>query len=386
MKSKHQSRRFLRKSAVAGYLSLSLAFSCLLAVPAYAGPADDISLGTSEGPGQSGPGGGTVVADSSYYNQVISDPIVKPVDKYSYEQMEQDIGALAARYPGRVTVNVIGQSLDGRNIYDIIVGNPGAPKKLLLQGGIHAREYIITPLMMQQLEYMLAFYDTGTYDNQPLSSFLNQTSVHFVPMANPDGVAVSQFGEAAIRSEELRQTMQFCYAMDVAEARTALSYAEYLLRWKSNARGVDLNHNFDAGWAELNPALTHNSFTDYKGTAPLSEPEAVALAGLVQQNQFSAVINYHAMGRVIYWNTEANLTAARSLDMAQTAANVTGYQVLGSNGRGGFKDWLQQTGSAPSITIEVGRSACPVAFSEYQSIWDQNKQIPALFCKYVLTH
>lgn len=25
-------------------------------------------------------------------------------------------------------------------------------------------------LMMQQLEYMLAFYDTGTYNDQPLSS------------------------------------------------------------------------------------------------------------------------------------------------------------------------------------------------------------------------
>lgn len=379
-------RRFLKKSAAVGYISLSLAFSSVFAGTAFAGPADDASLSTpSPGPG-SGPGA-SVPVDNSFYNQNLSDPVVKPVDKYSYEQMEQDIAALAARYGNHMAVTVIGQSLDGRNIYDVVIGNPGAPKKILFQGAIHAREYIVVPLMMQQLEYMLAFYDSGTYNNQPLSSILNNVSVHFVPMANPDGVAISQFGEGAIRSEELRQNIQNCYTMDVADARTSLSYDQYLIRWKSNARGVDLNHNFDAGWESLNPTLAHNSFTDYKGASPLSEPESQALANLVQQQAFSAVINYHAMGRVLYWDTDNNQKMAESNDMALTAAGVTGYQVLGSKGVGGFKDWLQRKGNpVAGITIEVGRSTCPVAFSEYQSIWDQNKQIPVLFSKYILSH
>lgn len=73
--------------------------------------------------------------------------------------------------------------------------------------------------------------------------------------------------------------------------------------------------------------------------------------------------------------------------MALAASGVTGYQVLASKGVGGYKDWLQKKGNpVPGLTIEVGRSTCPVAFSEYQSIWDQNKQIPALFCKYIITH
>lgn len=386
MNHRKKLQRFLKKSAAVGYISLSLAFSSVFAGTAYAGPADDTSLTTpSPGPG-SGPGA-EVPVDNSYYNQRLSDPVVKPIDKYSYEQMEYDISALAARYGNRMTINVIGQSLDGRNIYDIIIGNPAAPKKILFQGAIHAREYIVVPLMMQQLEYMLAFYDTGTYNDQPLSSVLNNVAVHYIPMANPDGVALSQFGESAIRSEELRQTIQNCYTLDIADARTALSYEEYLIRWKSNARGVDLNHNFDAGWDTLNPTLSHNSFTDYKGPSPLSEPESQALANLAQQNAFSAVINYHAMGRVLYWDTEGNQKTAESYDMALAASGVTGYQVLANKGVGGYKDWLQRKGNpAPGLTIEVGRSTCPVAFSEYQSIWDQNKQIPALFCKYIITH
>lgn len=36
--------------------------------------------------------------------------------------------------------------------------------------------------------------------------------------------------------------------------------------------------------------------------------------------------------------------------------------VLGSKGVGGLKDWLQQAAGIPGITIEVGRSTCPVFF------------------------
>lgn len=394
MKFNNNIRRFFKKGAVAGYISLSLAFSSLITVPAYAGPADDIPQTTTpQGPGQTGPGGGTPdggtapVITNNYYDKALSDPIVNPVDKYSYDQMTQDIYSLAARYPGLVNVNVIGQSLDGKNIYDVVIGTPRARKKILFQGALHAREYITVPLMMQQIEYMAAHYSSGEYNDKPLSSILSQVEVHFVPMVNPDGVAISQMGEAGIQSDELRQNIPVCYALDVQNGRTALPYDQYLTRWKSNARGVDLNHNFDAGWEQLNPNLNHNSFTDYKGPNPLSEPESQALANLVTQHQFSAVINYHAMGRVLYWDTEGNRKLAESQDMANAAAGVTGYQVLNSKGVGGLKDWLQRIDNPiPGITIEIGKSACPVAFSEYPAIWDQNKQIPILFSEYILTH
>lgn len=381
-------RRFCTKGAVITYLSLSLTCSGLFASAAYAGPADDASLGTQThaGPGQEAAGSQQPAVDNLFYNQVLSDPIVKPVDKYSYGQMEQDIYLLTQRYPGKITLNVLGQSLDGRNIYDVVIGNPQASKKILIQGAIHAREYIVVPLMMQQMEYLLAGYDSGTYQNQPLSSILNQVAIHFVPMANPDGVTLSQMGENGINSEELRQTIRTAYALDTAEGRTSLDYDQYLTRWKSNARGVDLNYNFDAKWADINPELTHASSNGYKGTSPLSEPEAQALAGLIQSNSFSAIISYHAMGRVLYWDTEGNQKAAESYDMALNASAVTGYSVLSSKGVGGLKDWAQKTLAIPGITIEVGRSVCPVAFSEYQAIWDQNKAIPALFANYVLTH
>ena len=61
---------------------------------------------------------------------------------------------------------------------------------------------------------------------------------------------------------------------------------------------------------------------------------------------------------------------------------------MGSKGVGGFKDWMQRKydNPVPNITLELGRSDCPVSFAEYPVIWEQNKEIPALFCHYALAH
>lgn len=401
MNSFHKLHHLFRKTTMIGCLSLSLTTSCLFAGTVIAGPADDASLTTQPaGPGQSGPGqsdsgqSGTseqpapvVYANPHYYDLSLANPVVNPVDKYSYDQMEQDINKLTSLYGNRMTVNVIGQSLDGRNIYDIVVGNPSASKKILFQGAIHAREYITVPLMMQQLEYLLANYDNGYFHDKSVSGMFNNVAFHFVPMANPDGVSISQFGENALRSDMLRQLVQACYALDAAEGRTSYSYEQYLSRWKSNGRGVDLNHNFDAGWAELNPTLTHYSSTDYKGESPLSEPESQALANLANQDNFSAIINYHAMGNVIYWDTLGNKKTEQSLQLAQIVSANNGYQILSSKGVGGYKDWLQRRENpVAGITIELGRSTAPVSFFEYPAIWEQNKAVPGLITEYVLSH
>lgn len=393
MISSNKFQFFIKKTALLGCLSFSLTVSCLSPLTTLAGPADDSTISTQgAGPGGGASGGQaqTPIPPSTgsylnpqYYDLPLANPVVNPVDKYSYDQMEQDINMLSAFYNNNMKINIMGQSWDGRNLYEIIVGNPNASKHVLFQGAIHAREYITVPLMMQQMEYLLAHYNTGFYNDQPISALLNNVAIHFVPMANPDGVSLSQFGEGAIRSDVLRQMIQACYAVDVAEGRTSYSYDQYLARWKSNGRGVDLNHNFDAGWASLNPNLNHFSSTDFKGEAPLSEPESQALADLTNKYSFSAVINYHAMGNVLYWNTANNQKTEGSLAMAQMISGETGYQILGSLGVGGLKDWLQQrVNPVAGVTIEIGRSACPVSFSEYPVIWIQNKGIPAMILNY----
>ena len=59
---------------------------------------------------------------------------------------------------------------------------------------------------------------------------------------------------------------------------TALQRQEannFIQRWKANARGVDLNRNFDIGWASYIGAPAPYG-EGYKGPSPASEPETQA--------------------------------------------------------------------------------------------------------------
>lgn len=334
---------------------------------------------------QIGPGVAATVGANDFLHLEVSNPIVRPVDKYSYDQMAGDLLALQSTYGDKVHVNIIGTSLDGRNIYDIIVGNPSAPNQILIQGGLHAREYMTPLLMMNQAEFALSNYDTGHYNRRALSDMFQQVAVHFVPMSNPDGVSLSQFGISAIRSESLRQVIQSCYQVDTQKQRTSASFETYLTKWKSNAAGIDLNHNFDADWNGLTGNATFPSYAGYKGPSPLSEPESRALAELSGQYPWAATISYHSQGEIIYWdcNTSKEKTASGSL--AQALAVMTGYRLNASDGKGGFKDWMQsKSGAVPSVTMEVGKTACPVPFGEYQAVWKQNKGVWAQAMDYVI--
>lgn len=89
--------------------------------------------------------------------------------------------------------------------------------------------------------------------------------------------------------------------------------------------GVDLNHNFDAGWDTLNPTLNHNSFTDYKG--PSLCPSRNHRRWQIWPRTHSLPSSITMQWRVLYWDTEGNQKAAESYDMA-LAASELGYQVL----------------------------------------------------------
>lgn len=317
---------------------------------------------------------GQVTADNIQIFDV-ANPVVKTVEKYSYDQMVYDITVLQQQYGSKMQVNGIGTSLDGRTLYDCIIGNPAAPKHILIQGGIHAREYLNPMLIMQQMEMILANYDTGSFHGVPLSSMFNQIAVHFVPMTNPDGITISQFGPDGLRSQELKDAVSTCYVMDTAAGRTSADPAGYFGIWKANARGVDLNLNFDALWQDVY-STAFPSYSGYKGTAPGSEPESQALINLyLSQYPWKAVIHYHSMGEVIYWDIHGNKVQPQSAELANLMSAVTGgYRILPSGGGGGYKDWIQLSANpVPSVTLETGKRSCPMPLSEYPEIWNDNR-------------
>ena len=366
-------------------------------VPGQNGPSSSgstvITSGVLAGPGVSGsaggPGmsGGAVISNGTDgFAGTVSSPLVKVTEKYTYDQMSQDIQELASRYSSLMKVNTIGTTLDGRNLYEIVVGNINAEKHVLIHGGIHAREYMTPLLIMKQLEYGLAFYGTASYEGRLLSDLFNKTAIHYVPMVNPDGVTISQSGIGGIRSEELRRTIQQCYQNDLAQGRTSAALERYLNYWKANGRGVDLNQNFPADWDEVT-STDMPSYATYKGAAPLSEPESQALANLIQSRNWTATISYHSMGNIIYWDYPGNTVSAQSQELANAVSAKTGYRLAGSSGHGGFKDWLQiKENPIPSLTIEVGSVSCPMPVTEFTDVWNKNQEVWAVVLKWAAEH
>lgn len=316
----------------------------------------------------------------------VQNPVVSVAEKYSYDQMSRDIRNLQSRYSSLMKTNVIGTTFDGRSIYEIVVGNPNAPKHVLIHAGIHAREYMTPLLVMKQLEYGLAFYSSGSYEGRPLSDMFNQVAIHYVPMVNPDGISLSQFGISAIRSEQLRQTINQCYASDQSLGRTSAAFDRYLDYWKANGRGVDLNQNFPADWEQVTSAPAP-SYATYRGTSALSEPESQALANLISSRSWAATISYHSMGNIIYWDYPGNKVTDQSRDLANMVSGKTGYRLAGSSGHGGFKDWVQINDSpVPSLTLEVGSVSCPMPVSEFTDVWNRNNEVWAVVMKFALEH
>ena len=298
--------------------------------------------------------------------------------------MITDLQYFEKKYKDNVDINIIGKSLDNRDIHEVILGNSNSEKHVLIHAGIHGREYLTSLLVMKQIEYYLNNYENKEYCGIKYRELFNSVAFHLIPMVNPDGITISQIGIKGIRSKELKDSIYECYYNDLNSRYTCDRFKNYLKKWKANARGVDLNRNFDAAWNEINQSKKC-SFKNYKGKYPNSEPESKALVNLVDKYNFIYTVSYHSSGNLIYWDYKGSLVKNECSELADLIACVTGYTKEKSDSEysevvpGGFKDWASSkpNNPIPSITIEVGLGTCPLKISEFKYIWNANYKVLA---------
>lgn len=300
-------------------------------------------------------------ASISYSNKKIVSTSHK---HYSYSEMAGDIKQLTNKYNGMVRYKVIGHSVDHRNIYDVILGNPNAKKKLLVVGTMHAREYMATLVTMSQIESYLENYNNKV-SGKKIASTLDKVCIHFVPMANPDGVTIAQSGISKIKSASLRAKLR-----KMSKGSTST--------WKANARGVDLNRNWAYKWKKIEKA----GASGYSGPYANSEPETKALVSLkksLKKQGLKATISYHTMGNIVFGKTKKASIRYMTTKMYRLAKSMTGYgcgdTLYKSSGIGNSREWDMYCLGLPSITLEVGRKPAPGPISEFKSIWKKNKNV-----------
>ena len=304
---------------------------------------------------------GTFLFSESTYAQ----SIVNPNQTYSYAKMQKDINKLEKAYPGLVKKEVIGKSEYGRNIYAVSLGK--GESTVFINGSHHAREWITTNLNMNMIDkYAAAYKSSSNINGYNVKKLLNNTTIWFVPMVNPDGVTLQQSG------------LKNFPAKDHAKIIKMNAGSKNFKRWKANAKGVDLNRQYSPNWKHLGGPKSPY-YKNYNGPKVASASETKAVLSFVDRIDPEMAISYHSSGQIIFWKYQQ--TGSRYTQDAKYAgklSTITGYSLVKSKSfGGGFSDWFSNVEKKPAFTIEVSPAVgeTQVPLRNYAKIWSQNASI-----------
>lgn len=233
----------------------------------------------------------------------------------------------------------IGSSVMGRDIFCIEYGD-GA-RKVQLVGQHHGMEHVSCYSCFRFLEDLCKA--NISYEN---------TKLFIIPCINPDG------------------------------AEMQLRGGEYFYNWQANARGVDLNHNYDALWHHI---LPEPGPTRFGGRHPFSEPETQIMRKEAYCNNFDRVLALHSQGEEIYYDfNDIHINCAEEL--AKRMSEVSGYTLAQPEKiaiGGGYKDWFIKEFGSIGMTIELGKGENPLHVSEFETIYKKAKPALEIFCNFL---
>lgn len=285
---------------------------------------------------------------------------------YTYDTLCEDVKRLAGTY-GFLEVFSLGSSVAGRSLFALRWGK-GA-KRIFLNGAHHGMEWITSLLLMQILAEFSHHYAEntaiGTIHFRPL---YDEISLVACPMVNPDGVHLAVNG-LTDDLPPITRTRLKAYNGDSTD----------FSKWQANLNGVDLNHNYDAGF-EKGLFMQHKlgiyspGPTRYSGTTPESEPESKAMADYTRLFRPHIAVAYHTQGEQIYYDFESKATE-RGKKAAAAMAEISGYTLDTTDGMAsysGYKDWVIENFYIPAFTIEAGLGENPLPLSQFDKIYRDN--------------
>jgi g-D-glutamyl-meso-diaminopimelate peptidase len=275
---------------------------------------------------------------------------------------------LQERYPFLQT-RILGYSVLNRPVYGLHLGEEN--EQVLFAGAFHGMEWLTCALLLQFTADFCYALDTGCeLADIDVRRALQGRGLTIIPCVNPDGVEIALHGAGC--------ALHLCdFVRQLSGGDTA--------HWQANARGVDLNHNFDAGWhilhrMEREAGITGPAPTRFGGEFPESEPETRLLTALCRSTPFRHVLAFHSQGEEIYWHYGPD-TPKQSALMARILALTSGYCAASPEGlaaHGGFKDWFIHAFHRPGFTVEIGKGRNPLPLSDLSALRLQLREMMTL--------
>ncbi|XMB85227.1 M14 family zinc carboxypeptidase [Mycoplasmatota bacterium WC44] len=278
--------------------------------------------------------------------------IVNTDNTYYLDQVYEDIDDLVNIYSEFSQKEIVGKSVENRDIVAIKVGILDNNKKpsILLMGGTHAREDFSVMLVMKMLNYILYYLDENEkWDKYDVQAVMSKVNIYFVPVLNPDGLNIVHNG--------LKNSKNYNFLQSIPMLGGKSDY------WKANANGVDLNMNFDDGnWFIRKNRDDVDTFASegFKGTKPDSEPEVKSIKTFCERNKFLISVTYHCSGEVVFWADKGTHSEFKGVDenIIDRFTNNTGYKKcrISENPAKyscGFENWFRVRYQRPSFCIEL---------------------------------
>lgn len=294
--------------------------------------------------------------------------IVKPIE-YDYLKMQKIIDALCCRNEC-LQQFCIGKSCAGRDITAVKIGQ--SDEYVLLAAAFHGSEHITSNILLMFIEEYAYAYGKGcSLAGINIKKALGGRGVIFVPRVNPDGCEISING--AIGCGGLSgEIYKICKG----------DFAHY----NANLRGVDINHNFDAGWKKLHALERKQGIlgpapTRFGGYLPASEPETQAIINLCKCYNIHHAMALHSQGEVIYWsyNGYEDKTAKRMAEIMATTSDYALDVPISIATGGGFKDWFIEEYLRPAFTVEVGKGKNPLPIGDAPNIYNDIREMLTIF-------
>ncbi len=262
-------------------------------------------------------------------------PITRSRGLGAYRGYGELLGALGHLVARGARLVCYGRSAEGEPLFALHFGSrrslePGSMSRTaVLLAGVHPGEWIGIETALVVGERLV---DVD----------LAERGVLLLPLVNPDGIRRVERNLRAGRKRFVRH----------------------------NARGVDLNRNFDAAWGELGVVQRALSWVFSPGTRPQGEPEVEGIAHLVSPLRVDRALSLHSYGGAVLYPKASSLRPihderehrawatriahacdpARPYDVASCARWSRGITA------GGLElDWFHERHGALSLLVECSR-------------------------------
>lgn len=247
-----------------------------------------------------------------------------------YRGYRELLGAVERLVDAGATLSVVGESVRREPLLALRMGNPDpAARTSVIVAGIHPNEWIGIETALCLCERLL-------------DADLGERAVMAFPITNPDGLRTVEQNLRAGRWRFVRH----------------------------NARGVDLNRNFDARWGHRSLVSRLIPGVFRAGRHAASEPEVAAIARALGDRRVDRALSLHSFGGVVLYPSAHSILPVEDADehrrwgrrIAERAATRP-YRVLppswwglGLFTMGGLElDWFHERHGALSLLVECSR-------------------------------